>query len=73
MANEILELTAMKEPKSLKVDKSYRVVIPSFIREKMELTQNSFVNYYTSYHNGKWYVVVEKNDDIDDSDSAQEK
>lgn len=49
---------------SYKVDASGRIIIPSYMRNKFEIDNGDFMEYYTAYVDGKWFICATKNEEI---------
>lgn len=43
-----------------KVDASGRIIIPSYMRNKFEINFGDFMEYYTAYVDGKWFLCCTK-------------
>ena len=46
-----------------KVDASGRIIIPSYMRNKFEVGPGDYMEYYTAYVDGKWFLCCTKNKD----------
>lgn len=43
-----------------KVDASGRIIIPSYMRQKFEIDVGDYMDYYTAYVDGDWYLCCKK-------------
>ena len=43
-----------------KVDASGRIIIPSYMRNKFGITNGDYMEYYTAYVNGDWFICAKK-------------
>lgn len=43
-----------------KVDASGRIIIPSYLRTKFEVEIGDFMDYYTAYVDGEWFLCAKK-------------
>ena len=43
-----------------KVDASGRIIIPSYLRTKFEVDIGDFMDYYTAYVDGEWFLCAKK-------------
>ena len=43
-----------------KVDASGRIIIPSYLRTKFEVEIGDFMDYYTAYVDGTWFLCAKK-------------
>lgn len=57
-----LEATLIPENKSYKVDGSCRTVIPAHLATKMSVAIGDYMDYYTAYIDGKWFLCMTKNE-----------
>lgn len=44
-----------------KVDASGRIIIPAYMRNKFEIDTGDYMEYYTAYVDGKWFLCATKN------------
>lgn len=43
-----------------KVDASGRIIIPSYMRNKFEINVGDYMEYYTAYVDGDWFLCAKK-------------
>lgn len=43
-----------------KVDASGRIIIPSYMRNKFEVDVGDYMDYYTAYVDGEWFLCARK-------------
>ena len=44
-----------------KVDGSGRVIIPAYMRNKFKINNGDYMDYFTAYVDGEWFICVRKN------------
>lgn len=44
-----------------KVDGSGRVIIPAYMRNKFNISNGDYMDYFTAYVDGEWFICVRKN------------
>ncbi len=60
------------EYSSYKVDASGRVVIPQHMKNKFKISNGDFVEYYTAFIEGKWFICVRKDEERTRIEKAKE-
>lgn len=48
------------ERSAYKVDASGRIIIPSYMRAKFEVDAGDYMDYYTAYVDGEWFLCAKK-------------
>lgn len=48
------------ERSNYKVDASGRIIIPAYMRAKFEINLGDYMEYYTAYVDGKWFLCCTK-------------
>ena len=48
------------ERSAYKVDASGRIIIPSYMRTKFDIDIGDFMDYYTAYVDGDWFLCCKK-------------
>lgn len=43
-----------------KVDASGRIIIPSYMRNKFEISNGDYMEYFTAYVDGDWFLCAKK-------------
>lgn len=43
-----------------KVDASGRIIIPSYMRQKFQIELGDYMDYYTAYVDGEWFLCCKK-------------
>lgn len=61
MTIENVEL--IPERGSYKVDGSGRIIIPAYMRNKFQINNGDFMEYYTAYVDGKWFMCCTKQEE----------
>lgn len=46
-----------------KVDGSGRIIIPAYMRNKFQINNGDFMEYYTAYVDGKWFMCCTKQEE----------
>ena len=46
-----------------KVDSSYRIIIPSYMKTKLNMDAGDIVEYYSAYIDGQWFLCVRRADE----------
>lgn len=46
---------------SYKVDGSGRIIIPSYMRNKFQIENGDYMEYFTAYVDGDWFICARKN------------
>lgn len=49
-----------------KVDGSGRVIIPAYMRNKFNISNGDYMDYFTAYVDGEWFICVRKNVEMSD-------
>ena len=50
----------MPERGSYKVDGSGRIIIPAYMRNKFQIENGDYMEYFTAYVNGDWFICARK-------------
>lgn len=61
MTIENVEL--VPERGAYKVDGSGRIIIPAYMRNKFQINNGDFMEYYTAYVDGKWFMCCTKQEE----------
>lgn len=48
------------ERSAYKVDASGRIIIPSYMRAKFDVDFGDYMDYYTAYVDGEWFLCCKK-------------
>lgn len=48
------------ERSAYKVDASGRIIIPAYMRNKFDVDVGDYMDYYTAYVNGEWFLCAKK-------------
>jgi len=48
------------ERSAYKVDASGRIIIPSYMRSKFDIDAGDYMDYYTAYVDGEWFLCAKK-------------
>lgn len=59
------------EYNTYKVDGSSRIIIPAYLKKKLNMDIGDYADYYTAYINGKWFLCVccsETKEGVDDEE-----
>lgn len=60
----IQDVELVPEHGSYKVDGSGRIIIPAYMRNKFQIANGDYMDYYTAYVDGKWFLCATKNFEI---------
>ena len=67
----IQDVELVPERGSYKVDGSGRIIIPAYMRGKFQVDVGDYMEYYTAYVDGKWFLCATK--DIPRSEEARKE
>ena len=56
----IQDVELVPEHNNYKVDASGRIIIPAYMRAKFGIELGDFMEYYTAYVDGKWFLCCTK-------------
>ena len=56
----IQDVELVPERSNYKVDASGRVIIPAYMRTKFGIEVGDYMDYYTAYVDGDWFLCVKK-------------
>ena len=56
----INDVELVPERSSYKVDASGRIIIPSYMRSKFAVEPGDYMDYYTAYVDGEWFLCCKK-------------
>lgn len=56
----INDVELVPERTTYKVDGSGRVIIPSYMRQKFQISPGDTMDYYSAYVDGEWFLCVRK-------------
>jgi AbrB family looped-hinge helix DNA binding protein len=56
----INDVELVPERSSYKVDASGRIIIPSYMRTKFNVEPGDYMDYYTAYVDGEWFLCAKK-------------
>lgn len=48
------------ERNAYKVDASGRIIVPAYMRNKFGIDQGDYMDYYTAYVDGTWFLCAKK-------------
>lgn len=49
---------------SYKVDGSGRIIIPAYMKNKFQINNGDYMEYFTAYVDGKWFMCCTKNEEL---------
>ena len=56
----INDVELIPEQAVYKVDASGRIILPSYMRKKFEIDVGDYMDYYTAYVDGCWFLCAKK-------------
>ena len=54
-----------------KVDGSGRVIIPAYMRNKFKIDNGDYMDYFTAYVDGEWFMCCRKNEELSEIEQAK--
>jgi AbrB family looped-hinge helix DNA binding protein len=55
-----------------KVDGSGRIIIPAYMRNKFKIENGDYMEYFTAYVDGDWFLCVRKNEEYTEQKKQEE-
>ena len=56
-----------------KVDGSGRIIIPAYMRNKFKIENGDYMEYFTAYVDGEWFMCCRKNEEYTAMKKAEEE
>lgn len=69
----INDVELVPERSTYKVDASGRIIIPSYMRTKFNVEAGDYMDYYTAYVDGEWFLCAKKHQLTEDEVERLEK
>ena len=58
----ITDVELVPEHGTYKVDGSGRIIIPAYMRNKFGIENGDYMDYFTAYVDGEWFMCCRKNE-----------
>ena len=55
-----------------KVDGSGRIIIPAYMRNKFQIENGDYMEYFTAYVDGDWFLCARKNEEYTEQKKQEE-